>query len=288
MRDGYPLDERLTRVQEEFMPRAPMIPQQLSDADRESRLKELATRLRERVFGCFPQDAPELQPQWGEEVHRWGQKVREGCFEGWDAVPIKGWYSVPEHAESDAKLPGVVDIRYGEDISSWMHTLDKPQGYDWGERAVLVVDLLNNGDRAIDDSLEHQMRRQATIIGRSFDGMRVYELLRTIAMLRSLPGADPSRVTVIGKGTLGVDGLYAAMLAPGVPVRAVVEEPTDSHTEGPYLVGILRETDVPEVISLLGGRVKVVGHTPPGIESYMKVSHPGEQWHCRNVAEALK
>lgn len=286
MRNGFPLDERLTRIHQKFMPRAKLIPKQLNESRRELRLAELTSRLRERVFGYFPQNDHAPTPEWGEKFKLWGRRVCEVSFESWDGIRIIGWYSLPEHTDNDTKLPAILVINRGEMIG-YLPPL-QPEGYDWGERAVLAVTLLDSGVRAIDDSLAHQMKRQATIIGRSFDGMRVYELLRSIQLLRSLPGVNPSDVTVVGKGVLGIDGLYSALLSPGPPVKSVVESPTASHIDGPYFLGILRETDIPEVISLLRPQVRIIGETPRGIETFMQETHQEEKWHFRNLAEAIQ
>ena len=286
MRSGFPLDERLTGIHKEFMPRAALIPQQLNQSGREVRLEELASLLRERVFGYFPQDDHAPTPEWGEEFNLWGRRVRKVSYEGWDGIRINGWYSLPGHIDNETKLPAVLVINKGHSFS-YVPPL-RPEGYDWGDRAVLAVELLDSGTRAIDDSLAHQMKRQALIIGRSFDGMRVYELLRSLQLLRSMHSVDASNVTVAGKGVLGIDGLYSALLSPGPPVKSVVDSPTASHIEGPYFLGILRETDIPEVISLLRPRVRVIGEIPTEIESYMQQTDPGEKWHFSNLAEALQ
>ena len=249
-------------------------------------LEELASLLRERVFGYFPQDDHAPTPEWGEEFNLWGRRVRKVSYEGWDGIRINGWYSLPGHIDNETKLPAVLVINKGHSFS-YVPPL-RPEGYDWGDRAVLAVELLDSGTRAIDDSLAHQMKRQALIIGRSFDGMRVYELLRSLQLLRSMPCVDASNVTVAGKGVLGIDGLYSALLSPGPPVKSVVDSPTASHIEGPYFLGILRETDIPEVISLLRPRVRVIGEIPTEIESYMRESHREEKWNFRNLAEALQ
>lgn len=71
-------------------------------------------------------------------------------------------------------------------------------------------------------------------------------------------------------------------------MKSVVDSPTPSHIEGPYFLGILRETDIPEVISLLRPRVSVIGETPTEIESYMRETHREEKWYFCNLAEAFQ
>ncbi len=287
MPGGFPLDERLTRIHEDFMPRAVMSPQAFSDPERRSRLDELAARLRERVFNYFPADSPAPQPQWGREYSSLGRRHRKLSFEGWDGIRISAIYSLPEHPSANANLPGIIAIR-SDEPSLWDDVREKMEDYHWGERAVLTVELLDTRSRVIDDSLRHQMRRQATIIGRSFDGMRVYELLRSLKLLRSLPEVDPGRITIIGKGALGIDGLYAGILEAQGTAGVVAVSPPASHTAGPFYIGVLRETDIPEALSLMGPRARVVGRTPLALDFYMDRASSAPGWKFRNLAEVLQ
>jgi cephalosporin-C deacetylase-like acetyl esterase len=49
-------------------------------------------------------------------------------------------------------------------------------------------------------------------------------VLRSLELLRSLPDVDASRITVLGKGTDGVNGMYAAVLD-GKVSRVVLHSP---------------------------------------------------------------
>jgi cephalosporin-C deacetylase-like acetyl esterase len=287
MSGGFPTDERLTRIHEEFMPRAAMTPLKLSDADRSCKLDHLRGRLSERVFNFFPAESSAPQPQWGQEYVSLGRRYRQVQFEGWAGIMISALYSLPEKVVADTRLPAVVAIRSNEP-SLWNDVREKVEDYHWGERAVLTVELLDTRGRAIDDSLRHQMRRQATIIGRSFDGMRVYELLRSLDLLRSFDEVDSDRITIIGKKALGINGLYACLLDSQGTSKTAIVSPVASHTEGPFYLGVLRVTDIPEVISLMGERVRVVGQTPLALDLYMERANPGLRWKFRSLAEVLQ
>ena len=77
-------------------------------------------------------------------------------------------------------------------------------------------------------------------------------MLRSVELLRSLPEVDADGVTIAGKGESGVNGLYAALLDGGV-ARVVLGSHPASHRQEPDYLGILRYTDIPEVIALMGG-----------------------------------
>ena len=84
------------------------------------------------------------------------------------------------------------------------------------------------------------MKRQAMVAGTMLESMQVFEILRSLELLRSLPGLDPRAITILGRGTDGVNGMYAALLD-GQVQRVVVHSPTPSHVQGPHYLGVFRE-----------------------------------------------
>jgi len=120
------------------------------------------------------------------------------------------------------------------------------------KRAVLIVETLDRGSRALEQNLRsfsdddpvHHMKRQAMVAGTTLESMQLYEVLRSLEFLRSLPEVDSSRITIAGKGETGVNGLYAALLD-GKVERIVLGTPPPSHRQGPTYLGILRYTDIP-------------------------------------------
>ena len=110
------------------------------------------------------------------------------------------------------------------------------------------------------------MKRQAMVAGTTLESMQVYEVLRSLELLRSLPDVDADRITILGKGHDGVNGMYAALLD-GKVDRVVLHSPPASHLHGPHYLGVLRHTDVPETAGLLGETVRVLGETPDALRS---------------------
>lgn len=102
---------------------------------------------------------------------------------------------------------------------------------------------------------------QAMVAGTTLDAMAVYEVLRCLEFLRSREEIDPERITILGKGAVGINGLYAALLD-GKVERVVLESPTASHRDAPIYLNVLRYTDIPEVVGLLGEKVRLLGEIP--------------------------
>lgn len=265
-RDGYPLEERLTRIDEELLPAHPWT----LKATSARRIKELTAQLRNEVFRHFPQTQGAFAPEWGEPEAFQGRDVRRVSFHSFEDLRVRGVYSVP--ANRTSKLPAVLVVDHRRGIPVWGNE-QRWEGKRWGRRAVLIVETLNVGSRALEDNLRsfkdddavHHLKREAMVAGTTLESMQVYEVLRSLAFLRSQPEVDPAAISIVGKEEAGVNGLYAALLDGNVH-RVVLESPPSSHRQGPTYLGVLRYTDIPEVIALMSDKVRVYGETPPPLK----------------------
>ncbi len=265
--DGFPLREKLSRIDQALIPLWEFSADNLASNPGQRR-SELATLLRRESFRYFPEQALPLAASLDTEKELLGRKVRSVSFNSFDGLRVRGTYSLPKETPSGAKIPAVLLLDHRRGIPVWGNE-QLLEANQWGERAVLVASTLDRGNRAlegnlrsyIDDDPLHHMKRQAMVAGTTLDAMAVYEVLRCIEFLRSRPEIDPRRITVLGKGAVGINGLYAALLDNNVE-RVVLESPTASHRDAPIYLNVLRYTDIPEVIGLLGGKVRLYGEIP--------------------------
>ena len=116
------------------------------------------------------------------------------------------------------------------------------------------------------------------VAGTTLESMQLYELQRALALLRSLPNVDSNRITLTGRGEMGVHCMYAALLDSSVQ-RVIAGSPTTSHLQGPHYLGILRYTDVPEIAALLAARLSIYGETPAAL---------GSPTRCSGLADCLE
>ncbi|OGG03001.1 MAG: hypothetical protein A3F83_04375 [Candidatus Glassbacteria bacterium RIFCSPLOWO2_12_FULL_58_11] len=286
-RSGFPLDERLTRIQHDFMPEAVCNPQPLDPVDRRARRSELAAALKERVFPGMAEPVAAPSAQGGREWTLWQRRLKEVSLSSFGEMKIKGIFSVPEKSETGERLPAVLMIKDAGLGNVWWMDIDRQESYDWGGRAALVIELLDDCTRAIDDSLRHQMKREAMIIGRSFDEMRLQEIRLALAFLRAQPEVDPDKITLVGRSAIGVNALYAGLFDERVE-RVVLESPSGSHTEGPYYLGVLTVTDIPEVAWLMSDRLRIFGDVPVGVAEALRQGAPSEKVICKNLADGLR
>ncbi|MGH9854414.1 MAG: hypothetical protein ACREBD_31605, partial [Blastocatellia bacterium] len=85
----------------------------------------------------------------------------------------------------------------------------------------------------------------------------------------------------------GVHGLYAALLDSSVR-RVIVGSPPASHRQGPTYLGILRYTDIPEVIGLLGSRARLYGEIPPSLRPFTAKTGLDKPLLAGSLAEAMR
>jgi hypothetical protein len=124
------------------------------------------------------------------------------------------------------------------------------------------------------------------VAGTTIESMRVYEALRALYFLRSQPEVAADNITVIGASEEGINGLYVAMLDGNV-ARVVLESPPASHRQGPCYLGILRHTDIPEVIALMRDKVRIYGEMPPSIHGELERTGGIESILVQSLEESL-
>jgi cephalosporin-C deacetylase-like acetyl esterase len=269
-RNGLPVDERLTRIDEELFPARPGL---RTPRTGPGGLTELQRTLRSEVFRYFPDRPQPLEPEWGPETIEQGRKIRRVAFTTFEGLRARAVYSLPADAASGARLPALLLVDHRRGIPVWGN--EQPlERNRWGARAVLIVETLDRGSRVleqnlrsfIDDDPVHHMKRQAMVAGTTIESMQVYEILRSLELLRGLPGIEPSSMTMLGKGVDGVNAMYAAVLD-GKVERVILHAPPPSHLQGPHYLDVLRYTDIADTAALLPNAVRVLGEVPVSLRS---------------------
>jgi len=291
---GYPLDERLTRIDEELIPAYAFSVKPSSGQARENRIRELVGQLRSEVFRYFPKENIPFEPDWGEKSVLQGRTVRNVSFNSFEDLRVRGVYSLPHVPTSPSRLPAVLVIDHRKGIPVWGNE-QHLEGNRWGERAVLVIETLDKGSRALeenlrsfrDDDLLHHMKRQAMVAGTTLESMQVYEVLRSLEFLRSQPEVDSDKIIIAGKGESGINGLYAALLDRNVE-RVILCSPTASHRQGPCYLMILRYTDIPEVVMLMRDKVRLYGEIPMSLHTMLAGPGLDKILFAGSLAECLR
>jgi hypothetical protein len=173
---------------------------------------------------------------------------------------VRALLTKPEKAEPAPTLVYIASD--GEDVRSASQLLSSVRRND---AVKLIVYPRGVGETPWDKSTWKDMQRNAMHVGHTVDSMRLWDVLRTVAALRSEPGVDPKRITLMGSGQSAILALYAAVLDTSVEQVTLINAP-DTHINGPHFLNVLRYTDVPEAVALVAPRrVNFYQRTPPAL-----------------------
>lgn len=257
-RGGPPKDALNYRVHETFIPTPPFSRYE-SQAGWTQRRTALLGQLRAKVFGDVE------QPSRAPGMKRTGAAAVAGFepleFDSEEGVPVRLWSTRP----GPEKLPAVLYIASDGDDPQSIATLLNPIGGSQARKTILYP--RGTGEAGWPRTLYRDVMRNAMHAGRTVDSMRLYDVLRAAAALQSDPAVDPARVTLMGKGTAAGIALYAAILNESIE-QVVLFQPPSTHSEGPFFLGVLRHTDLPEAAALVAPRrVLFYSRMPPAYEA---------------------
>ncbi len=103
------------------------------------------------------------------------------------------------------------------------------------------------------------IRRASAWTGRTVASMRVYDVLRCLDAVRTLPGVDHSRIALAARGEMAAVALYAALLDGKLHTLLIGNPPPtqnarsneDGTGEAIEMLNCLRITDLPQVAGIL-------------------------------------
>jgi hypothetical protein len=213
------------------------------------RRQKLIGSLRERVFGWFPKgNLPYRTRRLIGSGGYAGQLAEFGDFE-FDSEPGVPLRAMVLRAKSPA-APLLV----------WVRRPSEQVGFPGLDELLpilpqtsIIILSPRFSDRLLPATEYSRIERTAALSGRTVAAMRVWDVLRTITWAGSALGIPAENAEVFGRGEAGVIGLYAALLEARVG-HVVVSGLPPSHRQGPALLAILRQTDIPEVAAALAPR----------------------------------
>lgn len=262
--EGVPAGNRTATIQEDFVPRAP-VPSIVNVDGLGRERARVVSALKRTTFASF-----DGRPG-GLDVRR------EYAFEE-DAAGCRFSFQ----SDADWRLHGELLVRKGTPVGApGVLALKSPGEGRWETRsrvfrlparwAGVMFEARGIGDTAWSEDLSWHVRRAAAWTGRTVASMRVWDVLRALAVVRSLGEVDPGQVSLMARGEMAAVALYAALL--DGRVRSLVLEdlpasqdlPGQKDGRGPALemLGCLRITDLPQVAGLLWpARLVLVGTVP--------------------------
>jgi len=242
---------------------------------------ELAALLREKVFAGWPADDVPLNPKHVFSVERDGVKFDAWDFDSEANVPLRIYFMEP----TKPKTTGSVNLCL-QDQKEWCEWIEVLRGGFEGElkaeltiatnltaRIVILDEMrlsLDSGKTLAyfvprgaglnswsgDAKAQTKIRRRFMALGQTLDGMRVWDIRRAVQMIHFVRDGDVAKVEIAASGQMGVNSLYAALFESSVR-RLDLSNLPKSHTEGPDYLGVLRFTNIPQVLEAVGSKATV-------------------------------
>jgi len=127
------------------------------------------------------------------------------------------------------------------------------------EMTIAYFEARGIGDTGWSSSEQWHIRRAAAWTGRTIASMRVYDVLRCLEALRTIPGVNSENISILAQGEMAAIAPYAALLDGNVKTLLLKNPPatqniaSDSTGKGEAIemLNCLRVTDLPQVSGLM-------------------------------------
>lgn len=247
-----PEDRTLTIHEDFFTPPPP--PPIADKAQLEATRRQVVTLLKQKTFGAFPTTPPPLDAKVEFEFasgNATGCRFAFTAEEGWR---LHGRLTIANDVKRPA--PVVVTLRMpGEERNASEGFVGRVRA-PW---AKVVVEPRGTGETAWGEELQWHLRRAAAWTGRTLASLRVWDTLRALAAVRTLPQVDGKQLSLAARGEMAAVALYAALLDGQVRTLFLESPPAtqnapsqrDGKGAAIEMLNCLRITDLPQVAGLL-------------------------------------
>lgn len=279
--EELPKDERVTRIDESFVPRAQPIDLPKSAESWTTTTDTALKQLRNQVFHGWPADAPvvsmakqnsidrdglqmtifEIESQPHVElrlylVHRHGLRPSDLDLVVLNPLDDDGWDAFCSRFKSrfTKLIQGFPSVEADEE--AFQQELKMHENFAWGMAYVCPRGVGADAWSGSDRSAIHRERR-FNLLGQTSDGMRVWDIRRAIQGMRRISGLEEKPLWLQASGPMGVNALYASLFEEPVTRLDLHDLPT-THESGPAYLNVLKVMDIPEAVALASGRSRCV------------------------------
>lgn len=276
---SLPSDQRVTTIHESFVPAADP-----NDFPKDwQAVTELQSRtmplLNDKTFAGWPtipiDKGLDVQQQWSVEA----EGIRLSQLQYTSQPPFHLPIYLLESADSPPGQAPVTDVqivgqtefqRFADNIVAWLsQTEPAPPSTDtthakdsvwaeWTQRlreqpatVVAVIAPRGVGPTAWDTTprAQTQIRRRFMLLGQTLAGMRIWDVRRGLAAVRTARPSESSALTIHGRGDSAVKGLYSMLYEPQI-THAVLAELPQRQRDSFDLLNVNRFTDIPQLLTM--------------------------------------
>ncbi len=229
-----------------------------------------------RLLGDLPEETSSLNPEVVEEFEKDGILISKIVYDVEEDFSIPAYLLRP--AEAKGRLPailalhghgrGKVDVAgiFSSELEYQKHIapLNYDYAYQFAKRGyvVLAPDARCFGELSRDGVRCDWGFKAAILLGRTLVGLRVWDAMRSIDYLQSLPFVDGSRIGCVGLSWGGTWTAYTSALDDRIKVAVIsgyFDSFRDMLLERPccicqYIPGIRKIADFPDIVGLIAPR----------------------------------
>ena len=252
--DGAPPGDRSKTIQDSFI-RLPGAPRITTAEQLAARRAQVLDFLRRKTFSAFPEKTVLFDSRLEFRTLDSGPSGRTvlsfACEKDWRLKVDLRW-----RHERDRQNPMMVVLR--NPCEKRWASEEMVSGLDpsWN---IAYLETRGTGETGWAPELSWHVRRAAAWTGRTVASMRVYDVLRTVAFLRTLEGVDPGQVGLMARDEMAAVALYAALLDGNCTAvilqdpPATQDAPSQPDGRGPAIemLNCLRMTDLYQIPALL-------------------------------------
>lgn len=279
-----PMDEIVTSTDETFIPTAPPPSVPTSEEDWNRQTETTLAKLRKQVFHGWPADAPVVSMTKQNSIDRDGLQMTTFDIESQPHVELR-IYLVHRHGLRPSDLDLVVlnplddsgwdsfcdrfKTRFTKliqgfpsvkpDEEAFLQEQKMHQNFAWGMAYICPRGVGADAWSGSEKSAIHRERR-FNLIGQTSDGMRVWDIRRSIQAIRRISGLEEKPLWIQAEGNMGVNALYASLFEEPV-TRMDLHSMPSTHRDGPSYFNVLRHLDIPQAVALAAGRSRCVLYT---------------------------
>ena len=116
------------------------------------------------------------------------------------------------------------------------------------------------------------------LLGETLDSMRVYDIIRGIQSIGTLPSIDKANIQLKASDTMGVNALYASLFLPSLHSLNLTDLPP-SHREGPDYLNVSKLWNLPQPLAVsLEDHSIHLARPGKGLTDYARAVHSKLRW----------
>ncbi len=268
--NGVPKYDRTKTIQDSFVELAsPPIINTVEQLD--SYRSEVKAFLKEKTFGAFPEKSVPLDMRLDfRSSSKSGDERNDYSF-----VSEEGWrlkLSLQTDRPTDKDLPLLLVLKNPNEKRYESTSLTSGLGE---KMIVAYFEARGIGDTGWSPSEQWHIRRASAWTGRTIASMRVYDVLRCLEALRSIPGIDSNNISILAHGEIAAIAPYAALLDGTVKTLLLSDPPATQNLpsdptgkgEAIEMLNCLQVTDLPQMAGLMfPNALVIIGYQPKTYE----------------------